>query len=157
MAMKVLRTLATIGLFFTGLSWGAADAATYRYDLGNGLWATGKIITDCNNCALTAADIVSWWFVDPKGPSTGADILAFGTILTANPYGLDLVFLPSADFYFASSGGGFGFASSIDVSNCVGGPLDQCEIPVLGFFATLQAIFAAAGLDKFRWAWAAQP
>lgn len=121
MRTKFLGLIALIAMFGTS----PADAADYTYSvnfvLGN-LTVTGSIVTNCQECTLQAANIVSWNFTI-SGPPTIEISSAYNTVqplntpgnspLTATPVAIAFDFRgpPTGQFIFddsvtANSGGG---------------------------------------------------
>jgi hypothetical protein len=121
MRAKLFGLIALVAMF--GIS--PADAANYTYSvnfmLGN-LTVTGSIVTNCQECALLAANIVSWTFTI-SGPPSIEISSAYSTVqplntpgnspLTATPVSIvfDTSGPPVGEFIFddsvkANSGGG---------------------------------------------------
>ena len=96
----------------------AAHATTYTYDVDYSFGPipadgeiTGFITTSCDNCVLTASNVLSWSFTASDGTSgsssnPGSGIHASGDILQATPTGIFTV-------TNATLGGFFGFCSDI--------------------------------------------
>jgi hypothetical protein len=114
------RAFLCLALLVAWLASFPACAMTYTYDVSYSFGATpadgeitGFITTSCDNCDLTASNVLSWSFTASDGTSgsssnPGSGINASGDILEATPTGI----FTAAD---ATVGGYFAFCS--DISN----------------------------------------
>jgi hypothetical protein len=102
-----------VGLLLIG-AWAAsfpAYAATYTYDVNysfvtTGGDVTGVITTSCDNCILTASNVLSWSFTasdrtSGSSSNPGSGINALGDILEATPTGIFTLANQTVGGYFA--------------------------------------------------------
>ncbi len=108
-----------------------ANAATYTYDVGTVDWpiTSGYIITSCDNCVLTSANILAWALQSsPGGVSVasnnpGALLTLDGNAMQATPRAITFGFLPGPTFgdaIFASGNQSVDyFSQSLDASTII--------------------------------------